>query len=268
MTEVKPDQTAEDGPSVAAQELAMIENEAATALVEETQTASDAAAVQAESPTEQTNGKLTDTPHAEEGVNGVLGAHELEAQAEAEAALNAPAEDGAEEHDAEKPKGFFRRRVQNQEAKKLKAENEKLAVEAELYRERYLRVAAEMENFRKRTDRDFYSRVQAETGRILLAFLPLLDDLERCVNTKDDGRDYEALLHGVRLIQQNFGKILGDHGVAPMAAADKEFDPNLHEALTEMASEGKAAGLVLEEHVKGYMLRDKVLRPAKVIVSK
>lgn len=265
MPEVKPDQTAEDGQSVLAEELTTIADETnAEAELEARRTAAE----QTLADVESVNGTLTETPHAEENANGVLAAHESEVEAETEAALNAAAEDGAEESEAEKPKGFFRRRVQNQEVKKLKAENEKLAAEVELYRERYLRIAAEMENFRKRTDRDFYSRVQNETARLILAFLPLLDDLDRSLNAKDEARDYEALLNGVRLIQQNFGKILGDHGVAPMAAADKEFDPNLHEALTEMASEGKAAGLVLEEHVKGYMLRDKVLRPAKVIVSK
>lgn len=254
MTEVKPEQPVEDGQNVATEDLQVSEAKTQAATLEPVVL-----------EVEPLNGKTSEEINAaEESANGAMTAHELDA----ETALNVPAEDGTEESDADKPKGFFRRRVQNQEAKKLKAENEKLAAEVELYRERYLRVAAEMENFRKRTDRDFYSRVQNETARLILAFLPLLDDLDRSLNAKDEARDYEALLNGVRLIQQNFGKILGDHGVAPMAAADKEFDPNLHEALTEMASEGKAAGLVLEEHVKGYMLRDKVLRPAKVIVSK
>lgn len=254
MTEVKPEQPVEEGQNVATEDLLTVEAEAQSAPLE---------AVALE--TEPLNGKASEEiAAAEASANGAMTAHELDP----ETALNAPAEDGTEESDPDKPKGFFRRRVQNQETKKLKAENEKLAAEVELYRERYLRVAAEMENFRKRTDRDFYSRVQIETARTISSFLPLLDDLERCVTVKDEAREYESLLNGVRLIQQNFGKILGDHGVVPMAATDKEFDPNLHEALTEMACEGKAAGLVLEEHVKGYLLRDKVLRPAKVIVSK
>ncbi len=179
-----------------------------------------------------------------------------------------PPESALQEQDAEKPKGFFRRRVQNPELKKLKADNEKLAAEVETLRERYLRLAADMENFRKRTDRDYYSRVQIEVARMVTAFLPLVDDLERCLNVKDEAREYESLRQGVGLIHQKFNKVLSDYGVAPMEAEGKEFDPNLHDALTEMVSAGKPAGLVLEEHCKGYMLRDKVLRPAKVVVSK
>ncbi len=267
MTEAKPDQTAEEGQPEATPATPESTSLEPSALHEVPPAAHDATSEGAAPTPEGADPAaeaLVDTNSEEtESANGTLALHELETEVDVEAALNSPAEDGAE-----KPKGFFRRRVQNQEFKKFKAENEKLAAEVDLYRERYLRVAAEMENFRKRTDRDFFSRVQTETARTILAFLPLLDDLERCLTTKAEVRDYDALLLGVRLIQQNFEKILADHGVAPMAATAKEFDPNLHEALTEMASEGKAPGLVLEEHVKGYLLRDKVLRPAKVIVSK
>ncbi|NUO78472.1 nucleotide exchange factor GrpE [candidate division KSB1 bacterium] len=198
--------------------------------------------------------------------NGVLTL--LEQEAETAPAMAPPVDGVSSEQDAEKPKGFFRRRVQTPEFKKLKTDNEKLTAEVETWRERYLRLAADMENFRKRTDRDYYGRVQAEVARMVVAFLPLVDDLERCLNVKDEAREYESLRQGVGLIHQKFNKVLSGYGVAPMQAEGKEFDPNLHDALTEMVSAGKPAGLVLEEHCKGYMLRDKVLRPAKVVVSK
>jgi molecular chaperone GrpE len=270
MTEVKPEQPAEDGPAVVGENIETRATEtqpsdcdSGIAIPAED---SEALLPGSEAPA-PSNGELAELLSSqEEGANGILSLHEPET--DSEAALDIPAEEASQDAETEKPQGFFRRRGQNQELKKLKAENEKLAEEAAVYRDRYLRLAAEMENFRKRTDRDFYARVQAEVARTLFAFLPLMDDLERCLHVKDEARDYEALLEGVRLIQQNFAKVLSDHDVAPMNAAGKEFDPNFHEALTELASEGTPPGLVLEEHVKGYVLREKVLRPAKVIVSK
>lgn len=178
------------------------------------------------------------------------------------------AENLSPEQTQEKPQGFFRRRTQTQELKRLRGENEKLAGEVEAMRERYMRLAAEMENFRKRTDRDFYSRVQTEVARLVTALLPLLDDLERCLTAKDETQDYEALKNGVALIHQKFVKVLDVYGVTPMTVVGEEFDPNFHEALAALESEDRPTGTVLEEHSKGYMIRDKVLRPAQVVVSK
>ena len=273
-TEVKPNQEAEDGQAVVDETLATLASSAQTSATQEIAN-NDAATghvensagvvVDEEGIAVSDNGfdpAVTNGEEESEAANGVLSAHEQETLSELEM------ESSVDESEEEKPKSFFRRRAQNQELKKLKAENEKLSMEVAVLRDRNLRLSAEMENFRKRTDRDFYGRVQTETARLLLAFLPLMDDLDRSLNVKDEARDYDNLLHGVRLIQQNFTKLLSDYGVAPMQAAGKEFDPNWHEALTEMTSESSPAGFVLEEHVKGYVLRDKVLRPAKVIVSK
>lgn len=272
-TEVKPNQEAEDGQAVVDETLATLASSTQTSVTQEVESngmanghiANSAVVEEEENAAVSNNGFDTLATNSEEdgeAANGVLSAPEPEPHADLE--IESPEEEAEEE----KPKSFFRRRAQNQELKKLKTENEKLAAEAAMLRDRNLRLSAEMENFRKRTDRDFYSRVQTETARVLLAFLPLMDDLDRSLNVKDEARDYDNLLQGVRLIWQNFTKLLSDYGVAPMQAAGKEFDPNWHEALTEMPSASIPAGLVLEEHIKGYVLRDKVLRPAKVIVSK
>ncbi len=281
MTEVKPDQQVKDGQEVESDAVATLEQQAQENIAEISEQATDASATlepqseKVETATLVTESAASSTVELLEletrgdehaGENGVFALHEEDA--EHTAPFDSPSENVSDEQDAEKPKGFFRRRVQNLELKKLKTENEKLADEVEVFRDRYVRLAAEMENFRKRTDRDFYSRVQNEVARTVLGFLPLVDDLERCLNVKEEFRDYDALDNGVRLIHQKFGKILSDYGVMPMNAVGKEFNPNFHEALTEMASADQPAGMVLEEHSKGYMLRDKVLRPAKVIVSK
>lgn len=169
---------------------------------------------------------------------------------------------------AEKLKSKLRRKNFAAEIKKLKADLDKAASDKEALRDKYLRLAAEFDNYRKRIDRDFNQRVQSAFAELVSELLPVLDDLERSLNTPADQQNLESLQNGVRLIQQKFVKVLADRGVEPIQAVGAEFDPNLHDALTEMAVEGKPSGLVLEEHTKGYMYRDRVLRPAKVIVSK
>lgn len=277
ISEVRPDQRIEDGQenangaprahetearSSAEKNLAHEEESAATLAQQaaelETPSAelNDVAAGEEESETEATEGE------AEANGAGVLAADQAAMPPSPFATENLPPE-----QNQEKPQGFFRRRVQSQELKKLKAENEKIAGELESARDRYVRLAAEMENFRKRTERDFYVRVQAEVARLVGALLPLVDDLERCLSAKAEAQDYEALKNGVALIHQKFGKVLGSYGVKPMTAVGEAFDPNLHDALAIFAREDRPSGIVLEEHSKGYMIGDKVLRPAQVLVS-
>jgi molecular chaperone GrpE len=106
-----------------------------------------------------------------------------------------------------------------------------------------------------------------------------VDDLGRFLNARKDldagdkalasseTADYETLGAGARLIYQNMLKILQNRGVTAMETVGHEFDPNRHEAMMQMAVEGKAPNLVVQENTRGYLLHDKVLRPAKVIVS-
>lgn len=185
-----------------------------------------------------------------------------------------------------KEKFDFRRRTpakeleqKERELARLQDDHAKLtAIHAEL-KDRYLRLAAEMENFRKRLERDFANRVESAVAGLLAEMLPVIDDLERFLNARKDleagdkapaggeTADYEALVAGASLICQNMQKILQNRGVTAMETVGHEFDPNRHEAMMQMAVEGKAPNLVVQENTKGYMLRDKVLRPAKVIVS-
>ncbi|MGH7599288.1 MAG: nucleotide exchange factor GrpE [bacterium] len=190
---------------------------------------------------------------------------------------------------AEKPKKEkfdFRRRTQAKELEQKERELARLqddhakltAIHAEL-KDRYLRLAAEMENFRKRLERDFANRVENAVAGLLVELLPVVDDLQRFLNARkeleagdkapagSEAADYEALVAGASLICQNMQKILQNRGVKTMETIGHEFDPNRHEAMMQMAVEGKAPNLVVQENTKGYLLHDRVLRPAKVIVS-
>ncbi|MDZ7266326.1 MAG: nucleotide exchange factor GrpE [candidate division KSB1 bacterium] len=179
----------------------------------------------------------------------------------------APLEEGAGEEGARKPRLFARRKSTNAELEKLKAAHEKLVSDHESLKDRYLRLAAELDNFRKRTDRDFNNRLQNAFASLIIELLPILDDLERPLNSQDLTRDYDSLLNGMMLIHQKFLKVLEDRGVKPMTTVGAEFNPLFHQAVSAKEVEGKPAGVVVEELQRGYMYNDRVLRAAQVIVS-
>ena len=142
---------------------------------------------------------------------------------------------------------------------------EKARVEAADNYDRYLRAAAELDNFRKRAVR-MRSESREETLRdLLLQIAPLMDNMRRALAQEGEAR---SLKQGVELILTQFQAILNGYGLEEIEAAGKPFDPNLHEAMLQLESTDCEPGTVLEEMEKGYRLRDKVLRPARVVVSK
>ncbi len=196
-----------------------------------------------------------------------------EAQAVAEAENHeAPESPGVEE---KTEKGESRsRRALHKENQRLKEQQAKLQADLEAQRDQYLRRIAEMENFRKRSERDFTLRLQMSLADFYLELLPILDDLERSQATvladagEDKNQEVESLANGLALILQNLRKRLESRGVKAMQTVGMPFDPTRHEALGEADGNGQAPQTVIEEHVKGYMLHDRVLRPAKVMISK
>jgi molecular chaperone GrpE len=137
--------------------------------------------------------------------------------------------------------------------------------EAEGNYERYLRAAAELENFRKRTVK---MRVDArdETLRdVLSQIAPLMDNMRRALaqEVADD-----AFKQGFQLILAQFQDMLKGYGLEEIEAVGNPFDPNIHEAMLEVESPDHPAGIVIEEMGKGYMLRGRIMRPTRVIVSK
>ena len=139
------------------------------------------------------------------------------------------------------------------------------AAAAENY-DRYLRAAAELDNFRTRTLK-MRSETREETVRdLLLQVAPLLDNMRRALSQETE--DAAAVKQGVELIVNQFQSILKGYGLEEIEARGEPFDPNLHEAMMEVADNEHPPGTVLEEMEKGYILRDKVVLPARVVVSK
>ena len=141
--------------------------------------------------------------------------------------------------------------------------------EAADYRDSWMRAAAEFENYKKRTVRGFETLRQSATEEIIRALLPVLDSVDRALAHRGEGQDEEeGFREGVKMIMEQLPKLLHDRGLAEIEAVGKPFDPNVHEALMEMDSEAFDAGLVVEVAQKGYWLDERVIRAAKVVVSR
>ena len=131
--------------------------------------------------------------------------------------------------------------------------------------DRYLRLAAEFDNFKKRTARDWLDRVRSANAEILYELLEITDNFERALAI--DHPD-SAYADGVKLILQQIQGLLARQGVEHIPALGGKFNPSVHEALLHMDSEQYDEGIVCQEIRKGYKLYDRILRPAQVAVSK
>lgn len=134
-------------------------------------------------------------------------------------------------------------------------------------KDKYLRLYAEFDNFRRRTAKERLELIQTANEKLLRDFLPVADDFERAEKSFAGLTDKEA--EGFKLIHNKFKKLLDQNGVKPMEAGPAvAFNPDLHEAITQIpAPEEKLKGKILDVVEKGYLLHDKVVRFAKVVVG-
>ncbi|MFZ4099324.1 MAG: nucleotide exchange factor GrpE [Chlamydiia bacterium] len=144
------------------------------------------------------------------------------------------------------------------------------AAEAEEYREKYLRGLAEMENAKKRLSREKAEIVKYSNESLISDLLAPLDNLENALQYAEQGSaEVQHWALGFRMIVQQFTDALARAGAAPYSSLGQPFDPNLHDAVEVVeVSEDKPEGHVVKEFVKGYRVADRVIRPARVQVSK
>jgi molecular chaperone GrpE len=144
-----------------------------------------------------------------------------------------------------------------------------LRQEAEQNRDLYLRARADLENYRKRAQRDKEDLAKFANENILREILPVLDNLERAVEhaAKDDNAQ-GSLLEGVRMTVDMFGRLIERFGVIPITTLGEIFDPSRHEAVGQIESAEHTPNTVVQELQKGYLLNDRLLRPAMVMVAK
>lgn len=143
----------------------------------------------------------------------------------------------------------------------------KAEAEAAEWRDKYLRLQAEFDNYRKRTLKEKMSLVESGGENVIKALLPVVDDVDRALAAMEKSDDVEALRGGVRLISQKFNEVMRQQGVSEIEAVGKEFDVDVHAAVARFPIDGKNSGEIIDVVQKGYKLGDKVIRYAKVVVA-
>lgn len=134
--------------------------------------------------------------------------------------------------------------------------------------ERFLRAAAELDNFRKRKEREVSDLRKYANQMLLRELLGVVDNLERALAASLENSESEGLREGVEMTLKELLKIFDQFKVTPIEAHEQPFDPNHHEAVMQEPSDAFPPNTVVKELQKGYMLRDRLLRPAMVVVSK
>ncbi len=135
------------------------------------------------------------------------------------------------------------------------------------WQERYLRLASEFDNFKKRTAREKEHLIKYANEHLLRGFLPVVDDLFRTLAAAQTSDNLEKIREGVGLVHKNFLAALERQGVFPIEAQGRDFDADFHEAIASIPGPEEMRGKVVEEVEKGYMFYDKVLRYSKVVTG-
>jgi molecular chaperone GrpE len=145
----------------------------------------------------------------------------------------------------------------------------KLQAEVAELKDKYIRQAAEFDNFRKRNAKERLEMMQTAGKDVLTAFLDVLDDCDRAQKQLESSDDIKAIREGVMLVFHKLRHTIQQQGVKQMETVNEEFNPDLHEAIAEIpAPSPELEGKVIDEVKKGYYLNDKIIRFAKVVVGK
>ena len=159
---------------------------------------------------------------------------------------------------------------ENEAAADTVAEEQKVEapkVEEIDWKDKYLRLQAEFDNFRKRTLREKMALIESGGSDVWKAVLPVLDDMERAIAASEKSEDIAALREGERLIYNKFVDIMRQKNVVEIEALDAEFNPDLHEAVARFAAGEDKSGKVIDVVQRGYKQGEQVLRYTKVVVG-
>ena len=155
----------------------------------------------------------------------------------------------------------------SEEIEKLKTELDKKTKEAQEYHEKWLRTMAELDNLRKRTEKQLSEYLKFANEQLLKELLPIMDNLERALGHAHSSNNMKGILEGIELTLKMLQQCLEKFGVKPVKTVGEKFDPYVHEAV-KIEERREGGDIVVEEHQKGYLLHDRLLRPALVTVTK
>ncbi len=150
----------------------------------------------------------------------------------------------------------------------LESQVSSLSEERDDFKNKMMRVAADLENFRKRTAREKEEMRKYGIDRVVLELLPVLDNLERALQHGETTEDPSGLMDGVKMVHRQFITALQKHGVEGFESKGDSFDPTKHEAIQQVETSEHETGTVMEQYQKGYFLHDRLVRPALVSVAK
>jgi len=171
---------------------------------------------------------------------------------------------GRKNGEIEEPAG---EKLEPDPAEKIQAQLEEKNREAAENFDKWLRLRAEFENFKKRVQKEKADSIKFGNENLLQAMLPALDNLSRAIEQGKKAKEIDSLLEGVEMTRRQLLSILEKNGVIPIQAVGDLFNPEKHEALAEEENEEEPHRVIAEVE-KGYLFHDRLLRPAKVIVSK
>lgn len=153
-------------------------------------------------------------------------------------------------------------------AENHESESDRLKREIEEQKDRYLRLSAEFDNYRRRVSREKLELIETASESVIKSLLPIVDDFERAIKALEESDDAEAAKEGTNLIYKKLTELMKSRGVSEIEAVGKDLDTDLHEAVAQIpAPEEKLKGKIVDCVQKGYKLGDKVIRFAKVVVG-
>ncbi len=176
---------------------------------------------------------------------------------------------GASQESAEKPADAEAPKAEEKSAEPAAAPDPTEILKQQLAEanDRNLRLMAEFDNFRRRSAKEQLELIEVANGKLLEKLSEVQDNFERAFASENKAKDLEAFEKGMQMIYNQFAKVLTDAGLEQIDPTGKEFDPNLHEALMQQPSDTIPEGHVVTVFQKGYKLKNKILKTAKVIVS-
>ncbi len=158
--------------------------------------------------------------------------------------------------------------VEEKTAEELLQEKvDKLEEELKQSEDKYLRLYAEFENFKRRKNKEIETNNVYKSQKVITEILPSLDNLERALQVESDNEEIKSLLKGVEMVYEALLNVLKSEGVELIETENAQFDPNYHHAVMQEEDSEKESGAILDTFQKGYKLKDRVIRPAMVKVN-
>ena len=158
--------------------------------------------------------------------------------------------------------------VEEKTAEELLQEKvDKLEEELKQSEDKYLRLYAEFENFKRRKNKEIETNNVYKSQKVITEILPSLDNLERALQVESDSEEIKSLLKGVEMVYEGLLNVLKSEGVELIETKNAQFDPNYHHAVMQEEDSEKESGAILDTFQKGYKLKDRVIRPAMVKVN-